>query len=31
MRSVDPQLKETLATTEKLAGGIPAGRMKNLT
>ncbi len=31
MRSVDPPLKETLATTEKLAGGIPAGRMKNLT
>jgi potassium efflux system protein len=30
MRSVEPQLKETLATTEKLAGGIPAGRMKNL-
>ena len=30
MRIADPQLKETLATTEKLAGDQPAGRMKNL-
>ena len=30
MRSVEPQVKEALAATEKLAGGIPAGRMKDL-
>jgi hypothetical protein len=30
MRIADPQLKEAIASTEKLAGGIPAGRMKNL-
>lgn len=30
VRSAEPQLKEALATNEKLAGGIPAGRMKNL-
>jgi small-conductance mechanosensitive channel len=30
MRIADPQLKEAFATTEKLAGGITAGRIKNL-
>jgi potassium-dependent mechanosensitive channel len=30
VRSADPQLKDTLATTEKFVGSIPTGRLKNL-